>query len=1089
MQLNEFVLYLPLNMSLNLTISYQILDLQNENLCPVEIDTKNVNLNNDYLSKEKWFEVCRRINKDNVDFRIENIYFIQNNPLALFVKKFNRNKRENEIINTLWNLARPKYVFLENFGEIVIYDIGNQEDIEKPKPIETVKEVSELLKYHRQHLETDNIFLLSPTKKKAKSADAALINDLKELKKILTGQTKMPLQKKLEKEQVHTLIAQVIFIRYLEDREILDKGYFVKLANENQEWKTLLEQPDNKVFLNPEMGTRFFPRILKNRDFSIALFRQLAIDFNGDVFSKEENYLFIAQEHLNIIRQLLIGNIDYQNKLFLWAYQFDVIPLELISSIYEEFYHQKTDDDDRGTNYTPSSLVDFMLSRVLTTDRLANKPRVLDPACGSGIFIVEAFRRIVRYNRLFNPDFEPNFETLKNILSNQILGIELNKEAAKISAFSLYIAFLDFLDPRNIRYHIDNHEKLPFLLYSDKEKSEHHINIIFDSNSFWVENLFNQDADLGHYKNVDIIVGNPPWGSAKLKDKEDKIAIEWCAKNGFAISDNERSQMFIWRSLAFLKENGIAALLVSSGIFFKGSEASNKFKTAFVNKATVSEIYSFAHTRHIFFNTAISPFMGIVFEKKKPTPQHNIKYWTLRHTKQIDRIKTVILNKTDFKYIPQNWTSTPDIWKIYQFGNQQDFALISGLRLNSTLNDYRLKEKLPFQGYKENDKSVTKKHYEWLKKYKEFPTILFTDRYDKLNSDILREIPELIAYPSNESLFTGSRILLKGGINTGKIGRQPTVRLENSPFAFNSSIICILLEKNNDSDYKFILGLLWSSLARYYYFMTASKFGIWRDEIKPAEIFSFPIAEINEYNLHYRAEIIKIVEKLRDSNQNDLFNLNMEVNDITILESQLNDAVFNLYNLTCTEKNLVKDHCLYTMDFCYKKEDSIAVKPIPNLLVGMVGKLSLLQKADSLSFMEDYIHFYGKMFQPFLKEGRELHYEVVRSKSANWENETWNDLIAVIFTIEDIGTEVKKLQFKEWANVVSAIKESNDYQKINNNIYIDNQIRIINDYYVMIIKRNEQRLWTKTEARTDAEGIFINLNKTKKQEENAKITG
>ena len=75
-----------------------------------------------------------------------------------------------------------------------------------------------------------------------------------------------------------------------------------------------------------------------------------------------------------------------QSNLFFFAYRFDIIPIDLISSIYEKFYSiNPKKKRDEGSYYTPSALVDFVLAQTLTEDVLATKPRVLDPACGSGI--------------------------------------------------------------------------------------------------------------------------------------------------------------------------------------------------------------------------------------------------------------------------------------------------------------------------------------------------------------------------------------------------------------------------------------------------------------------------------------------------------------------------------------------------------------------------------------------------------------------------------------------------------------------------------------------------------------------------------
>ena len=95
--------------------------------------------------------------------------------------------------------------------------------------------------------------------------------------------------------------------------------------------------------------------------------------------------------------------IKGQKELFFWAYNFEWLPIELLSSIYEDFYHSPISSSEfskeSGTYYTPTVLVDFCLNRTLTENRLKTNPRILDPACGSGIFLVQAFKRIVLYKQ------------------------------------------------------------------------------------------------------------------------------------------------------------------------------------------------------------------------------------------------------------------------------------------------------------------------------------------------------------------------------------------------------------------------------------------------------------------------------------------------------------------------------------------------------------------------------------------------------------------------------------------------------------------------------------------------------------------
>src|SRR6185437_14940951 len=226
-----------------------------------------------------------------------------------------------------------------------------------------------------------------------------------------------------------------------------------------------MESRQNELFPR-DLGSvqSHYLRVLGDRDFTYALFDQLAADFNGDIFPVDlEERKSVTAAHLELLRSLLSVEGTEQLRLFFFAYQFDIIPIELISSIYEEFYNtERGKDRNHGSHYTPSSLVDFVLSRVLTSKVLDSSPRVIDPACGSGIFIVECFRRMVRHLAHRQQGRRPSRPQLRRILRDQIAGIDINEEAIRVAAFSLYLAFLHYQEPREI----NEQRRLPNLKWS-----------------------------------------------------------------------------------------------------------------------------------------------------------------------------------------------------------------------------------------------------------------------------------------------------------------------------------------------------------------------------------------------------------------------------------------------------------------------------------------------------------------------------------------------------------------------------------------------------------------------------------------------
>ena len=106
----------------------------------------------------------------------------------------------------------------------------------------------------------------------------------------------------------------------------------------------------------------------------------------------------ITDDDLEELQSFLLGNSDLESQqMALWPlYDFNIIPIKIISSIYELFFHLSDDgNDDKGTYYTPLHLVDTLLDEVYPWEGKYEPISFIDPSCGSGIFLVEAYRRIV----------------------------------------------------------------------------------------------------------------------------------------------------------------------------------------------------------------------------------------------------------------------------------------------------------------------------------------------------------------------------------------------------------------------------------------------------------------------------------------------------------------------------------------------------------------------------------------------------------------------------------------------------------------------------------------------------------------------
>ena len=135
-----------------------------------------------------------------------------------------------------------------------------------------------------------------------------------------------------------------------------------------------------------------------------TLFPALKGDFNGSMFDDElvEERSRIRPAHFQVIRRFLSGDDiargHGQRSLGFWAYDFKFIPVETISAIYENFLEKEDGKGkrDSGAFYTPRFLaemaVDLALERAPAP--YSETCRFIDPACGSGIFLVLLFNRL-----------------------------------------------------------------------------------------------------------------------------------------------------------------------------------------------------------------------------------------------------------------------------------------------------------------------------------------------------------------------------------------------------------------------------------------------------------------------------------------------------------------------------------------------------------------------------------------------------------------------------------------------------------------------------------------------------------------------
>ena len=382
------------------------------------------------------------------------------------------------------------------------------------------------------------------------------------------------------------LVGRCVFFQYL-----LHRGY-------------LTESELVKHFVAPNLHS-----ILADLESTYRVFRWIRTTFNGDLFPIEDEacereQLAHSAERLQPLSDFF-GHFsveDGQGRLF--PFRFDAIPVELISSIYESFVHMSVIDgaSRSSIHYTPINLVDLVLDPVF--EDVGADACVLDPACGSGVFLVESLRRLAW---LRSQHETLNFETIRDILINQIRGVDISPAAISVATFSLYLAHLE-LDPSPPNG-IEALNSLRFEPLQDK--------VLFAASAFehdLKKRLLPQHSRGG----FDIIVGNPPWTyvpKEKAADRElsrrnaaagknvpsqslttnvpaARSGTTFAREKGYEIPPRSADWPFLWRSHELGHNGARIALVMKATPFFslasKARAARNAALRAFPKVALVN---------------------------------------------------------------------------------------------------------------------------------------------------------------------------------------------------------------------------------------------------------------------------------------------------------------------------------------------------------------------------------------------------------------------------------------------------------------------------------------------------------------------
>lgn len=505
-------------------------------------------------------------------------------------------------------------------------------------------------------------------------ADQLMLEDLRELRQRLLDK-----KLKLPEDICHDLIARVIFIEFLFQRKD-SKGN----AALNEKVLTSLHKMGVLLKLHKNLAS-----ILQSHGETYRFFRELNDRFNGDLFpgkgetaeDREKEWKAemekVKGKHLNMLAEFVRGEMEMATgQRCLWKrYAFDVIPLEFISSIYEEFVSGKKDEKmttggvvkPTGIHYTPGHVVDLILDEVLPWDSRKWDVKILDPACGSGIFLVKAYQRLV--HRWKKGRGKPGVGDLRSLLINNLFGVDKDHDAVRVASFSLYLAMCDEIEPRHVWQ-----KKVWFPRLREKSLIE---------SDFFAENRRGCLTNVNK-ETYDLVIGNAPWG----KGTETEHARRWAKRdpqNLWPIPNQNIGPLFMVKAAALTKRTGrIVMLQPASVMLFNRESTARKFRNKFFNTYKVEKIVNLSALRFVLFPRATSPACVVKMAPTEPEGEPIIHVHPKRSHTEEERYRLIIEPCDESEVWPNEAAQDPIVWTALAWGGRRDLEIMRRLCKETT---------------------------------------------------------------------------------------------------------------------------------------------------------------------------------------------------------------------------------------------------------------------------------------------------------------------------------------------------------------------------------------------------------------------
>ncbi len=737
---------------------------------------------------------------------------------------------------------------------------------------------------------------------------------------------------------VQRTIDRIIFLRMCEDRSIENYGQLSALSNGSDTYQRLFD-----------------------------VFQKADAKYNSGLFHfKKEKDRENPDE--------LTPNVIIDDKELKWIlhslyypqcpYEFSVLPTEILGNVYEQFLgkvitltkaHRAQIEEKPevkkagGVYYTPSYIVDYIVINTVgklcegKTPKQLEKIKILDPACGSGSFLLGAYTYLINYIRDWYVENDPAKHTKqiyqgkggqwfltisekKKIILNNIFGVDIDSQAVEVTKLSLLLKTLEGETSETIgqTYKMFHERALPDLcnnikcgnsligpdFYDNLEPEQITDELRHRINAFDWQTEF---PEIFSRKNpgFDAVIGNPPYVRVRqIKNDDPRVAYYLEEKYKCAVHVWDIYLLFFEKAISLLGKYGFSSFIIPIQTLHQPNCES--IRKLLIEKTSIKQISNLSQVK--VFQNAIVKNCIIVVEKPK-RKQSQIEISEPKSYRDLAEIPFDRQWPQDSVNKSTNYSLKTDLLSVKRLICDKMDSVSAPLGELFYVT-FGLRSCAKGKGRGGKDRLITKKgKHPNNKPYLEGREI---KRYSILPSGrFIKYIPEEMYSPRDPKLFETKKIISQTMLSKRKL----IASLDTDHYYVEQSLLCIiphgiLTPSKNliNQKLEFILGILNSKLASFYFATRIIDYSLGGGLIHatPGSQGKIPIPLIKKDDMFNHNKMVKFVERMLDLhkklNESKVPDEKTKIQrQIDTTDRQIDNLVYDLYGLTDDEIAIVEN--------------------------------------------------------------------------------------------------------------------------------------------------------------------------------------